>query len=157
MSSAPPPETPSPETPRAGADLRCRSCGAKVRAEETWCSLCHTLIASDAAGAAPSEPVPSEPAPASAASAASPASAASAASAGDEPGPGPHEHDPEAVAAADRLLAQLAADENAREDPWNVVPKGGLSGRRGMALAVGGGVAFALVIVLGLTLLGLFL
>jgi hypothetical protein len=136
---------PSPESPRPEADLRCLVCGAKVRPEENWCSLCHTPV-----GHTPDGPAATAPDGADTPSGA-------AGTAGDGERPAPREVDPEAVAAAEKLLAQLAADEAAREDTWNVVPREGLSGRRGTALAIGGGVAFALLLVLGLTLLGLFL
>jgi hypothetical protein len=132
---------PTPETPRPEADLRCLVCGAKVRTEENWCSLCHTPVGQ---GGPVEEPAP-----------ATDGTDGTDSTDGDRPAPRPV--DPEAAAAAEKLLAQLAADEAAREATWNVVPREGLSGRRGMALAIGGGVAFAVLLVLGLTLLGLFL
>jgi cytochrome c553 len=153
MSSAP------SSGPRHARDAvgRCASCGARLRSEETWCSLCHAAVPEAMAADrwAPLLPAPAvEPVPK-----------------GAEPG-ADGEPDPavsgRADQLADQLLAELAAAEALRAQQTglgalqlrfgSMLGLGDLSERsRGIVLAVGGGIFMLFAGIIGLTLLGLLL
>ena len=153
-------------SPRAGTELRCRTCRARLRPEETWCSLCHTPVATveDTSQWAPLIP-PEEPVRAPAprmAAAENPLAAASAAAAeyvagrstDGEPEPRTLDRDPDAV--ADRLIADLAVAEAARgQESRFAVWSSRFSGRGGgVMLAAVGGVVLLAAGLIGLTVLG---
>jgi hypothetical protein len=152
MSTAP---SPGPGTP-VGAARRCRACGARLRQQESWCSLCHSSVLDD-------EPALSTPVEASAP--AKPVEPGALVEPGEpvEPGApvGPVERpaDPAVAAAADRLLAQLAAAEAGRARESGLTALQGRLGVRGggAMLAAIGGAILLVVGILGLTLLGLLL
>ena len=178
MSSSSSPGPTSPTSP-PGATARCRGCGARLRPGDTWCSLCHRNVL-DGPEPGPAELEshrPSVPEPALGAQARTdpalgaqartgPAFGAEArtgpalapaprAAADDERSP----TDPAVLAAADRLIAQLASAEAAlnRESPLNAL-QGRLGTRGGgVTLAVVGGLVLLGIGLLGLTLLGLLL
>lgn len=159
MSSAP------SSGPRHVVDAdKCRNCGARLRPEATWCSLCHTTVAgvpeagrwapllpadrplADAVSELRREPSATETAPMQAT-------------------PEPRPADPELEAAAERLLAELAQDEARRDRQTRLAAfrqwferLTGLTGAgRELVLAVSGGVVLLAGLILGLTLLGLLL
>ncbi len=111
----------------SSAPSRCRHCGARLGAEDAWCSLCLTPTA--------------EPAP-------------EVVKAEEEP-----RHRAEAPD-TDRLIEDLAADEAGDRSALAVVRAhlalAELPGGK-YTLALGGGVVLLLVLLAGLTLLGLLL
>jgi hypothetical protein len=133
----------------------CAKCGSRLRAGDAWCSLCLTPRSDarsaprdDAAEPAPSAPVPSAPVPPGLL----------------EPEP-PDARRAEAVAAADRLITQLAISESADRRTSRlgrfqagVAERSGLTpGGAGALIAVAGGVALLLGLIVVLTVLGLLL
>jgi hypothetical protein len=143
----------SPAGPRkAGSVTRCVACGSRLRPEENWCSLCHHSV-SAGAPARPGDEAPTPP--------------------GDEAQLGPETEpepflrlpapvepvpDPVVIAAADRLIAELAAAEAGRDRESGLGSlQDRLGARSGLVLAVGGGVMLLVIGILGLTLLGLML
>jgi hypothetical protein len=156
----------SPSTgPRSasGTQTRCQSCGSRLRPEETWCSLCHTPVATakDESQWAPLIP-PEEPVRAPVPRDGNPLEAASAAAAAYIAARGAHtprrEADADVAATAARLLSELAASEadRSRETRFaQLQDRIGVSGKGGAVLiAAGGGVLFLVVGLVGLTVLG---
>jgi hypothetical protein len=128
----------------------CAKCGSRLRAGDAWCSLCLTPR-SDARSAPrddAAEPAPSAPVPLGLL----------------EPEP-PDARRAEAVAAADRLITQLAISESADRRTSRlgrfqagVAERSGLTpGGAGALIAVAGGVALLLGLIVVLTVLGLLL
>ena len=116
---------------------KCASCGARLRSDEQWCSLCHTAVS----------PIQGEPQPGREPSA--------------EPVPQPEPKiDPAVDAVAARLLAELAAAEALRDQGTSLGALqqrlGGLSRRTTVLLLAGlGGTLLLVLAILGLTLIGL--
>jgi hypothetical protein len=146
----------------AGTQTRCQSCGSRLRPEETWCSLCHTPVATakDESQWAPLIP-PEEPVRAAVPPDENPLLAASAAAAAYVAAlrsDAPREADPDVAATAARLISELAASEadRSRESRFaQLQDRFGVSGKGGVVLiAAGGGVLFLVVGLVGLTVLG---
>jgi len=141
-------------------DGRCRSCGARLRPDDAWCSLCHAPVAT--------EPVPAQWAPPPSAPPAdvpedTPEDVVEPSAVEDDElewtGPRP-DPDPEVSAAADELIAELAVLEARRDRESGIGALrqrfGGLSPRAAaLVLAAGVGVGLLVVVLLGLTVVGL--
>jgi hypothetical protein len=141
---------------------RCASCGARLRAEERWCSLCHASV--------PEAGVVAEWAPSAEASIILGAADQGVADEG-ESGESERvvgadvpavESDAETAAAADQLLAELKRAEVllARGSGLGKLRDlFGVSSPRATALLLAGvgGVCLLVVMILGLTLIGLVL
>lgn len=127
---------PGPGT-STGSATRCRGCGARMRPEETWCSLCHRSVLEVEPAAAEAQRPPE-------------------AQAAAEPG---RPVDPTVLAQADRLIAELAATQarDGRESPLQALQSRFGERSAGLILAGLGGLVLLAVGILGLTLLGLLL
>jgi hypothetical protein len=165
---------------------RCAACGARLRPEEKWCSLCHTVVPEERVGAQWAPPVQAAIVPDLGESEVrnTPDQIVELRDDTDlrdgelrdgaEPGNGEREDggrrasavsgepDPAVIAAADQLLAQLRIAEAvlARESGLGQVRQrlGGMSPRNAALLLAGvGGTVLLAVTVLGLTLIGLVL
>src|SRR5690242_6102384 len=106
----------------AGNDARCPNCRSRLRAEQTWCSLCHTDLRAVSEDTSSSTPAvvdelgdsPADPRrPLAEGSSAEGASAdgSSAATADEELTPERSAARAEAAAAAERLLVELKTAE----------------------------------------------
>jgi hypothetical protein len=147
---------------------RCTSCGARLRPEESWCSLCHASV--------PEAPVLAEWAPPVEESIIRGAADQGVADLGESgegesgqravvvggEGAATAESDAEIAAAADQLLAELKRAEAllARESGLGKLRD--LLGERSprataVLLAGAGGVGLLILTILGLTLIGLVL
>ena len=150
MSSPPLPGPSSPAGAAKPSATRCRNCGARLRPEETWCSLCHQNVVDET----PNVPEPraeplAEPGP-------FPEPGADPAESGPPARPGA-DLDPELESAADRMLAELAASVTARsqESRFGAL-RSSLGPYGGMILGLAAGITLLACGLLGLTLLGLF-
>lgn len=137
--------SPAPPPPRPAAAARCPACGSRLRPDEKWCSLCHRDVVIIDPQAAPVEEERTTDL--------APASFVEHRPAIERPA------DPVAAAAADKLITELAAAEAVRNRESGISTLSGQLGGRsgGLIVASIGGVALLVVIILGLTLLGLVL
>lgn len=144
------------------AAARCRQCGSRLRPGAEWCSLCLTPVREPEppAPARPGPPQVPTPAQAPAPSAQVPAPSARV------PGPDAVRTrvpvDPQVIAVADRMLAELALDSagdrdsglhrllNRTADRTGMSPTGA-----GLALAAAGAGGLMTLLVVVLTILGL--
>ena len=135
---------------KPSAAARCRNCGARLRPEETWCSLCHQNVVDET----PSVPEPRVEPLAETALSPEPGAQQSEPVAAGRPAA---DVDPDVAAAADRMLAELAASVTAggQESRFGAL-RGSLGPYGGMILGLAAGVALLACGLLGLTLLGLF-
>ncbi len=150
-------------------DGRCVSCGSRLRPDDAWCSLCHTPVATESVPAQWAPPVTADPAPDNDTTPADdPVEQDDLGPDGlgkddeDDVAPGGLRPDPgpEVSAAADQMIAELAAMEARRERESGVgllrQRFSGLSPRAAaLVLAAGVGVGLLVVIILGLTVVGL--
>lgn len=145
--STPSADAPSLDAPAADA-ARCRSCAARVRPDEEWCSLCLTPVrVPAAAGPAPEPAAERDDDGADAA----PDGGDDTDGAGD--GTRPDGPDPEAVAAAgeaaERLLAELSVIEAGTGVPSPLRRLRGEGALGGLLLALAAG-GLVLIVVIGL-------
>ncbi len=139
------------------APSRCRQCGSRLRPDDEWCSLCLTPVRAPA----PVEPV----LPSAARTADQPAPETVRVSAGHPAGPARPPVtavDPEVIAVADRMLAELALASAVERNTGlhrllaRTAERTGLSGTgAGLVLAAAGAGVFLVVLIVALTLVGL--
>ncbi|GLY32858.1 hypothetical protein [Kineosporia sp. NBRC 101731] len=161
MTASPPP----PQT--TGGPLRCRECGARLTPGVEWCSLCltPTAVPVEPVGAVREDDVESGPEGAADGVAGNVAGnvAGSGPAAGEVVWPsdrrkGRHVRDPGPGEEPGELVAGLARDESANRPAVAVMKAhlalGQLPGGK-YAIAFGGGLLLLVLLVAGLTLLGL--